>query len=159
LQDPQMIRELYAASKAGVPIDLIVRGLCCLRPGVAGLSETIRVTSVIGRFLEHSRIYRFENDGDPVLLLGSADWMKRNLNNRVETIIPVLDREVRAEIDDLLGVYGRDNDSAWDCDADGVYHRRRPPAGTKRIAAQEVLIRRSAGKPDPKPERGKKKAG
>jgi len=159
LQDPQMIRELYAASKAGVPIDLIVRGLCCLRPGVKGLSETIRVTSVIGRFLEHSRIYRFENDGDPVLLLGSADWMKRNLNNRVETIIPVLDREVRAEIDDLLGVYGRDNDSAWDCDADGVYHRRRPQAGTKRIATQEVLIRRSAGKPDPKPERGKKKAG
>jgi polyphosphate kinase len=159
LQDPQMIRELYAASKAGVPIDLIVRGLCCLRPGVAGLSETIRVTSVVGRFLEHSRIYRFENDGDPVLLLGSADWMKRNLTNRVETIIPVLDQKVRAEIEDLLGVYGLDNDSAWDCDAEGVYHRRRPQTGTTRVAAQEVFIRRATGKPDPRPERRKKKTG
>ncbi len=157
LQDAQIIRELYAASKAGVPIDLIVRGLCCLRPGVAGLSETIRVSSVVGRFLEHSRIYRFENDGDPVLLLGSADWMKRNLNSRVETILPVLDPAVRAEIDDLLEVYSMDNDSAWDCDANGLYHRRQPQPGTKRVAAQEIFIRRASGKPDPRPAGRKKK--
>ena len=157
LQDAQMIRELYAASQAGVPIDLMVRGLCCLRPGVKGLSETIRVTSVVGRFLEHSRIYRFENDGDPVLLLGSADWMKRNLSNRVETVMPVFDREVRAEINDLLEVYGRDNASAWDCDTNGVYQLRRPRSGMKRVAAQEVFIRRAAGKPSPSPGRGKKK--
>jgi polyphosphate kinase len=159
LQDAQIIRELYAASKAGVRIDLIVRGLCCLRPGVAGLSETIRVSSVVGRFLEHSRIYRFENDGDPVLLLGSADWMKRNLNSRVETILPVLDPVVRAEIDDLLEVYSMDNDSAWDCDANGLYHRRRPQPGTRRVAAQEIFIRRASGKPDPAPEGRKKKTG
>jgi polyphosphate kinase len=159
LQDAQMIRELYAASQADVPIDLFVRGLCCLRPGVAGLSETIRVSSVVGRFLEHSRIYRFENDGDPVLLLGSADWMKRNLSNRVETILPVLDPGVRAELDDLLAAYSMDNDSAWDCDAKGRYHRRRPQPGTRRVAAQEIFIRRAAGKPDPKPERRKKKVG
>ena len=159
LQDAQTIRELYAASKAGVPIELIVRGLCCLRPGVKGLSETIRVTSVVGRFLEHSRIYRFENDGDPILLLGSADWMKRNLSNRVETVLPVLDAGVRAEIEDLLEVYRTDNDSAWDCDADGVYHRRRPQPGTRRVAAQEVFIRCAAGKRGPKIGQQRKKLG
>ena len=160
LQDPQLIRELYAASGAGVPIDLIVRGLCCLRPGVPGLSETIRVTSVIGRFLEHSRIYRFENDSDPVLLLGSADWMKRNLTGRVETIMPILDEDVREELERLLDVYNADNSSAWDCDAEGVYRRRCPEEGKRRHVAQEVFIRRAAGKRDTPPgKKDRRKAG
>ena len=89
LQDLEIIRELYEASQAGVPIELNVRGLCCLRPGVPGLSENIRVFGVVGRFLEHSRIFRFENGGEPEYLLGSADWMKRNLDGRVETILSV----------------------------------------------------------------------
>ncbi len=159
LQDPQLIRELYAASKAGVPIELLVRGLCCLRPGVKGLSETIRVSSVVGRFLEHSRIYRFENAGAPLVFIGSADWMKRNLDRRVETIVPVLDDGVRREIEDLLEIYAKDNASAWDCNADGIYRRRQPPAGAKRFAAQDVLIRRAAGKPDPGPGRREEKTG
>jgi polyphosphate kinase len=89
LQDPEIIRELYRASQSGVPITLNIRGLCCLRPGVPGLSDTIRVFSVLGRFLEHGRIYGFENDGAPEYYIGSADWMKRNLDRRVETIAQV----------------------------------------------------------------------
>ena len=114
LQDPDIIRELYRASQAGVPIRLVVRGLCCLRPGVPGLSDTIRLTSVVGRYLEHSRIYRFENGGSPEFFIGSADWMKRNLNRRVETISPVRDPGVQAELEDILEVYEQDNASAWD---------------------------------------------
>ncbi|NIM61070.1 MAG: polyphosphate kinase 1 [Acidobacteria bacterium] len=161
LQDPQLIRELYAAAKAGVPIELMVRGLCCLRPGVKGLSETIRVSSVVGRFLEHSRIFRFENAGDPRVFIGSADWMKRNLDRRVETIVPVLDPGVRTEIDELLDVYTSDNTSAWDCDADGVYRLRRPAAGARRLAAQEVFLRRGPTPgSDPNPESvGEEKIG
>lgn len=141
LQDYQIIRELYAASKAGVPITLHVRGLCCLRPGVPGLSENIRVFSVIGRFLEHSRIFSFANGGEPEYFLGSADWMKRNLDKRVETIIPILDGEIKRQLDEILTVYDRDNSSAWDCGADGVYRRRQPAEGEERRAAQEVFIR------------------
>jgi len=85
LQDPEIIRELYEASRTGVPITLCVRGLCCLRAGVPGLSATIRVFSIVGRFLEHSRIYRFENGGNPELYIGSADWMRRNFDSRMET--------------------------------------------------------------------------
>ncbi|HEX6850761.1 MAG TPA: polyphosphate kinase 1 [Candidatus Polarisedimenticolaceae bacterium] len=150
LQDREVMRELYATSRAGVPIDLVVRGLCCLRPGVPGLSETVRVWSVVGRFLEHSRIYRFENGGDPEYLIGSADWMKRNLENRVETIVPLADPEVRREVEAIIETYRRDNASAWDCRPDGSYVRRRPAAGETRIAVQDALAarardRRSAG--------------
>ena len=141
LQDPQLIRELYKASRAGVPITLNVRGLCCLRPGVAGLSESIRLYSVVGRFLEHSRIYRFENGGEPEYFLGSADWMKRNLSNRVETIMPVLDVGVQSELESIIGVYEADNCSAWDGLPDGSYRRREPAAGEPARAAQEVFIR------------------
>ncbi len=145
LQDPDVIRELYAASRAGVPIRLIVRGLCCLRPGVPGLSETIRVSSVVGRFLEHSRLYRFENGGSPEYYLGSADWMKRNLSNRVETIMPIEDSEVRRQLDDVLALYAADNASAWDARPDGTYVRRRPAEGEPRVAVQEALIARRTG--------------
>ena len=126
LQDPEIIRELYQASQAGVPTRLNVRGLCCLRPGLAGLSENISVFSVVGRFLEYSRIYRFVNNGKPQHFIGSADWMKRNLNSRVETVAPVLDEQLKQELDAILDIYYRDNCSAWDCGPDGVYKRRTP---------------------------------
>jgi polyphosphate kinase len=97
LQDARMVRELYLASQAGVPISLNVRGLCCLRAGVPGLSETIRVYSTLGPFLEHSRIYRFENGGHPEFFIGSADWMRRNLDRRMETIMPVTDPTLKLD--------------------------------------------------------------
>jgi polyphosphate kinase len=139
LQDPDLIRELYRASQAGVPISLNVRGLCCLRPGVPGLSETIRVYSVLGRFLEHGRIYRFSNTGDPEYFIGSADWMKRNLDRRVETIAPVKDPVLTAELDAILKVYEDDNHSAWDLRADGSYVRRRPAKGETPRPSQQVF--------------------
>src|ERR1017187_6019989 len=105
LQDPQMIRELYQASLAGVPIVLNVRGLCCLRAGVPGLSPTIQVFSIVGRFLEHSRIYRFENGGAPEFFIGSADLMTRNLSRRVEAVAPVCDPAVKAELETILRTY------------------------------------------------------
>jgi polyphosphate kinase len=140
LQDASMIRELYGASRAGVPINLLVRGLCCLRPGVPGLSETVRVSSVVGRFLEHSRVYRFENGGTPEFYVGSADWMARNLDSRVETVVAVTDPALQHELDAMLEVYERDNCSAWDCRADGTYERRVPAPGEPARAAQEVFI-------------------
>jgi polyphosphate kinase len=140
LQDPPVISELYKASQAGVPIDLNIRGLCCLRPGVPGLSENIRVFGVIGRFLEHSRIYRFANGGNPEHYIGSADWMHRNLTNRVETIMQVLDPKIQAHLDAILTVYEEDNCSAWDAQPDGSYERRKPADGEIRRASQETFI-------------------
>lgn len=140
LQDPPVISSLYRASQAGVPIDLNVRGLCCLRPGVPGLSENIRVFGVIGRFLEHSRIYRFANGGEPEHFIGSADWMHRNLTNRVETIMQVLDPTIQAHLDAILTVYEEDNCSAWDAKPDGSYERRAPSDGQIRRASQETFI-------------------
>jgi polyphosphate kinase len=137
LQDPGIIRELYEASRAGVPITLCVRGLCCLRAGVPGLSSTIRVFSIVGRFLEHSRIYRFENGGNPELYLGSADWMRRNFDSRMETVAPVGDVTIRAELERILGVYESDNTSAWDMQPDGHYVRRQPAAGELPLEAQQ----------------------
>jgi polyphosphate kinase len=148
-----MIVELYQASQEGVPIELNVRGLCCLRPGVAGLSDSIRVFGIVGRFLEHSRIYRFENGGRPEHFIGSADWMSRNLDRRVETIMPVLDQEVARQLDDILDIYASDNASAWDCQPDGSYIRRTPPDGATRRAAQEMFIR-NTGQPGPRAEHG-----
>ena len=142
LQDRETIEELYRASQAGVRIEVIVRGLCCLRPGVPGLSENIRIFSVLGRFLEHSRIYRFANGGDPLYFIGSADWMKRNLSRRVETIMPVFDPTIQRELDEILDVYASDNASAWDAGPDGSYVRRRPAPGEPRRAAQEIFIER-----------------
>jgi polyphosphate kinase len=143
LQDAGIIRELYAASQAGVAIRLHVRGLSCLRPGVPGLSDNIRLFGLVGRFLEHSRVYRFVNGGSPEYYIGSADWMKRNLDRRVETVVPLLDERVRSEVDVILRIYETDNVSAWDCDAEGIYHRRRPATGEERRAAQETLARRA----------------
>jgi polyphosphate kinase len=140
LQDPEIIRELYRASQAGVPISLNVRGLCCLRPGVPGLSESIRVFSVLGRFLEHGRIYGFENDGSPEYFMGSADWMKRNLDRRVETITPVSNPSLVTELEEILTVAELDNHSAWDLQPDGSYVRRRPADGEAPRPSQQVFM-------------------
>jgi len=144
LQDPAIIRELYAASRAGVPITLCVRGLCCLRAGVPGLSSTIRVFSIVGRFLEHSRIYRFENGGNPEFYIGSADWMRRNFDSRMETVAPVADAAIQAELESILNVYESDNTSAWDMQPDGHYVRRRPTSGQPPLEAQERFIKLAA---------------
>jgi polyphosphate kinase len=140
LQDAKIIRELYRAGQAGVPICLNVRGLCCLRAGVPGLSENIRVYSTLGRFLEHSRIYRFENAGEPEFFIGSADWMQRNLDRRVETIVTVTDPELKLELEQTIQVYENDNCSAWDMQPDDSYVKRRPHKNQKPHAAQEVFI-------------------
>jgi polyphosphate kinase len=142
LQDAQIIRELYLASQAGVPMRLNVRGLCCLRAGVPGLSETIQVYSTLGRFLEHGRIYRFENGGEPEYFIGSADWMSRNLSRRMEAIAPVWDPPIRVELDEILAIYDSDNCSAWDMQPDGTYVRRRPADGEPCRGAQQVFIDR-----------------
>jgi len=141
LQDPSLVRELYLASRAGVPISLNIRGLCILQPGVKGLSETIKVFSVLGRFLEHGRIYRFQNSGDPEIFIGSADWMKRNLDRRVETMAPVIDPALRTEIDTILEVLENDNHTAWDLRPNGRYVRRKPKKGQAVRAAQQEFIR------------------
>ena len=140
LQDARMIRELYLAGQAGVPISLNVRGLCCLRAGVPGLSENIRVFSTLGRFLEHSRIYRFENGGNPEFFIGSADWMQRNLDRRMETVMPVTDTELKQELEQTLKIYESDNCSAWDMRPNGKYRKRRPRKNQKRSAAQQEFI-------------------
>ncbi len=124
LADPNIIQSLYAASEAGVSIDLIIRGICMLRPGVAGLSENIRVRSVVGRFLEHSRIMYFANDGNEEVYIGSADWMLRNLNRRVEIVCPVDDPQLRKYLkDEMLAAYLRDNVNARELLPDGSYKR------------------------------------
>ena len=140
LVDSKMIASLYRASQAGVSIDLIVRGMCCLRPGVTGVSENIRVISIIGRFLEHSRIYYFNNGGDPVVLIGSADWMTRNLDRRVEVITPIEDPEISKDLQEILGIMLSDNRQAWDMQSDGSYIQRRPQAGTNEESTQQILM-------------------
>lgn len=144
LQDRGIIRELYLASQAGVPITLNVRGLCTLRPRVPGLSDNIRVFGIIWRFLEHSRIYRFENGGEPLFFIGSADWMERNLDRRVESVVPVKDPDVRAQLEHILEVYRQDNVSAWDCSPDMTYARRHPGPGETPRAAQDVFAAEAA---------------
>ncbi len=124
LVDPQVIEELYLAGQAGVRIQLIVRGICCLRPGVPGLSENIEVVSIIDRFLEHARIYRFENGGEPELFLASADWMPRNLNSRIEVAFPILHADIRKQVMDVLSLQLSDNVKARVLHADGSNHRR-----------------------------------
>ncbi len=126
LEDAGMIRLLYEASQAGVEIDLIIRGVCCLRPGIPGLSETIRVRSIIGRFLEHSRIYYFHNGGEELVFCGSADLMPRNLNRRVEVLFPVEDRRLIRRIRDrILAKQLEDDSGAWVMQPDGTYARLR----------------------------------
>ncbi|MDH3584762.1 MAG: polyphosphate kinase 1, partial [Phycisphaerae bacterium] len=160
LEDRRIINRLYQASEAGVQIDLIVRGFCCLKAGVAGLSENIRVTSVIGRFLEHSRIFYFrhgaEDPADGEFYLGSADWMYRNLNSRVEAITPIEDRPLRERCWNVLQVALDDQRQAWDMQPDGTYRQRRsidadPGMGTHQVLMH--LARSRAGLSPPIDER------
>ena len=137
--DDQMIRVLYRASQAGVSIDLIARGICCLRPGIPGVSERIRVRSVVGRFLEHSRLYWFRNGGDDEVYIGSADLMERNLDRRVETLCPVRDPELREHLRDVvLDAYTKDTVHALVLDRDGRYHHSPPDGGS--FDAQRFLV-------------------
>ena len=127
ITDPEITRALYRASQAGVEIDLVVRGICCLRPGVPGVSDNIRVRSVIGRYLEHSRIYRFANgagEGKPLYLIGSADFMERNLDRRVEVLVPIRDRGHRVRLDSVLETMLDDTAVGWELDGEGNWHRR-----------------------------------
>src|SRR5579883_831580 len=142
ISDAGIVQALYRASQAGVPIDLIVRGMCILRPGIPGISETIRVRSILGRFLEHSRIYAFENGGDREMYIGSADWMGRNLDRRVETVVPVLDPALRNQLAEILEVFLADNVKARIERPDGTYVRAQPAPGEQPISAQEIFLKR-----------------
>ncbi|XHX80799.1 MAG: polyphosphate kinase 1 [Stenomitos frigidus ULC029] len=140
LVDPRMIVALYEASQAGVQVDLIVRGMCCLRPQVLGISENIRVVSIVGRFLEHSRIFYFHNQGQEEVFIGSADWMTRNLDRRVEAVVPIDDPAIAKDLQEILGILLADNRQAWDLQADGHYIQRRPAVGLPEQSSQRTLM-------------------
>ncbi|MBV9102425.1 MAG: polyphosphate kinase 1 [Candidatus Eremiobacteraeota bacterium] len=142
LSDAETVRALYRASQAGVPIELIVRGMCELRPGLPGVSDTIRVRSIVGRFLEHSRIFMFANGGEREVYIGSADWMGRNLDHRVETIVPVFDSALQEHISrNIIGVLFADTAKTRWLRSDGTYVRRLPHNGEPLFNAQEALLR------------------
>ena len=140
LVDSEVIATLYEASVAGVEIDLIVRGICCLRPGIKGISENIRVISIIGRFLEHSRIFYVYNNGDEELYIGSADWMKRNLSRRVEAVTPIKDPELAKDLQEILGVMLSDNRQAWELQSDGSYIQRQPAKDSQALSSHCILM-------------------
>jgi polyphosphate kinase len=140
LVEPGMIQALYKASQAGVKIDLIVRGMCGLRPGVAGISDNIRVRSIVGRFLEHARVFYFRNDGEPDVLCSSADLMERNLFRRVEIAFPIIDGKLRQRLLDDLKAQLKDDQQAWELQSDGSYRRVAPPKGEVGFVAQQQLL-------------------
>jgi polyphosphate kinase len=141
LNEQRVIEALYAASQAGVEIDLVVRGACTLRPGLPGVSDNIRVCSIVGRFLEHHRAWWFANDGTPELYCSSADWLERNLLRRVETAFPILDAAAADRVyREGLANYLQDNQNAWDLQADGHYVRRQPGPGEAVFSAQLALL-------------------
>jgi polyphosphate kinase len=140
LDDTAMIQELYKASQAGVRIDLVVRGHCRLRPGVPGYSENIHVSSIVGRFLEHDRLYYFHNGGDPEVFIASADWRSRNLSERVEVMAPILSEQYRARLAGILGRALRDNRLAWDLQSDGCYIQRMPGPDEDEVSFQGELM-------------------
>ncbi|MXW77422.1 MAG: polyphosphate kinase 1 [Gemmatimonadetes bacterium] len=146
LMDPAIIRALYAASQAGVEIDLIVRGICCLRAGLDGISENIRVYSIIGRFLEHSRVFYFANGGDEEVWLGSADWMNRNLRARVEVVFPILDPALKQRVyRELLAYALADRAKSRQMRPDGTYIRRQPECDASGHSMQDLLMRTALG--------------
>ena len=140
LVEPEIIRALYRASQAGVKIDLILRGICCLRPGIKGISDNIQVRSVVGRFLEHTRVFYFHHGGEELLFCSSADWMPRNLHHRVEACFPIEEKRPRDQILKYgLANYLSDNTQAWILQSDGSY-RRIKAGNAKPRAAQEILL-------------------
>ncbi len=139
LVDAACIRALYAASQAGVQIDLIVRGICRLRPGVPGVSESIRVRSVVGRFLEHPRLWVFQSGRQRSYYIGSADLMPRNLDLRVEAVTPVSDPDLTDRLQEILDVMLADNVQAWELGSDGTWQRCHPAEGERPVAAHRVL--------------------
>jgi polyphosphate kinase len=148
LVDPKIIETLYEASQAGVQIDLLVRGICCLRSGVEGVSENIRVISIVGRFLEHSRIFYFQNGGEEEVYIGSADWMTRNLSRRVEAVTPIEDPQIAKELEEILGIMLSDNRQAWELQPDGTYIQRQPGENGRELSSHKILMEmalRSAG--------------
>ncbi|MGA2583906.1 MAG: polyphosphate kinase 1 [Tepidisphaeraceae bacterium] len=152
LQDSKIITELYDASRAGVKIELFVRGFCCLRPGVAGMSENIRITSILGRFLEHSRIYHFLNGGEEEFYIGSADWMNRNLDFRVEAVTPIVDPSLRERLREILQIMRNATGNAWELHSDGNWQRVRPKDGQAASDPQMALMAlalKQARKPKP----------
>jgi polyphosphate kinase len=145
LVDPDLIDALYEASQAGVEVDLLIRGICCLRPGVQGLSEGIRVRSIVGRFLEHSRVYRFGSSARGYdYLMGSADWMPRNLDRRVEALTPVQEPALQARLDELIRINLEDDELAWELDPEGRWHKVPTARGVNvHRALQELAVERS----------------
>ncbi len=146
LVEPQIIQALYRASQAGVRIDLIIRGICCLRPGIKGVSENIQVRSIVGRFLEHTRVFYFGNDGNPEVFCSSADWMGRNMFKRVEACFPIENSDLRERVIDDLKLYLKDNTQAWVMESDGSYRRLPVPKKAVPFAAQQALLERLAKK-------------
>jgi polyphosphate kinase len=143
LVDDEVIKALYVASQAGVKIKLLVRGVCCLRPGLPGVSENVTVRSIVGRFLEHSRVYRFENAGNPEIYLASADWTARNFFGRVEICFPVEEEKLRTRVDHVLNTYWKDNVKARELKTEPTYSRRALEG--ERVDAQAVFLE-EAGK-------------
>lgn len=140
LVDPDLIKALYQASQAGVKIDLIIRGICCLRPGIKGVSENIHVRSIVGRFLEHTRVFYFYHGGEELIYCSSADWMPRNMHIRVETAFPIEEKRPREQIFSFgLQNYLTDNTRAWIMHSDGTY-RQVKPSGTKQRSAQDIAL-------------------
>jgi polyphosphate kinase len=154
LTDPAVIDALYRASAAGVPIDLVVRGICCLRPGIPGLSDTVRVRSIVDRFLEHSRIYRFGGTGPRplTLLLGSSDLMERNLDRRIEVLFPILDTELQARVLEVMDLVLEDDTNAWTLDRDGSWQRVERQVGCNaQRRLQELAMERARRRREPEP--------
>lgn len=145
LTDPKVIKALYKASQAGVKIDLVVRGMCCLRPGIAGVSHNIQVRSIIGRFLEHTRAYYFLNGGDEQIYLASADWMERNLDKRVETCFPLEGKKLITRVKKELEAYLVDNTQAWVLQSDGRYVRLQPTGNQNPRNAQALMVEKLCG--------------
>ena len=142
LVDAEIISQLYEASRAGVTVDLLIRGICCLRPGVPQVSERIRVVSIIGRFLEHSRAWYFGNGGNAEVYIGSADWMPRNLDRRIEAAVPLETASHRETVRELLELMWKDNRQAWDLSPEGAWTQRQPRDQEREIATHKVMIER-----------------
>jgi polyphosphate kinase len=149
--EPAVVKALYRASQAGVKIDIACRGICSLRPGIPGVSENIRVISVVDRFLEHSRIFYFENAGSPEVYVGSADWMDRNLSRRVEVVFPIEQAELKQRVIDILRTTLADNVKARELLPDGTYRRVVPAEGQAAVRSQFRFLEQASEPPAPPP--------